>query len=252
MSHQKRFKVFSRSNLSTCIIDQENKMVFDAGPALPFIVTPRYSIIFITHSDPDHLLGLVPYARLRAAERLDVYAPQESLMKIEQLAKDYGLENISPIQVDNGRETYVSNNVQVVGLQVAHLDKEAVAYLVRVRKKKLIPEYSRLSGDELLELARQGAQLSETIWEDDLLYTGDMSRESLYAIPKARILIIDCTYPVGMSELACKYGHLCEDDVDEISNRYGTVIKIHESLGHFDNSHQHPEVERVKLGLVEG
>lgn len=252
MSRQPRFKIFSRSTLSACVVDTLNRIVFDAGGALPFIVPPRYENIFVTHCDPDHVLGLFTYALLRGKEKVNVFAPTSCAHMLMRWSQEFYIENLQIKGVKDGEEISISENSKVVVISVKHLQKDAVAFLLKHKQRKLCPEYTGLPPHEVSELVKKGVKVTSEEWTNDTIYTGDLDRESLENLPMAKFLITETTYPNAERQLADQYGHVCEEDVNRVATKYEHVIKVHESLGYYDRPHTDENVERVNLGKYEG
>lgn len=249
---QPRFKLFSRALLCTCVVDISNKIVFDAGGALPFIVSPRYEEIFVTHCDPDHISGLFPYALLKGNEKVKVYAPKSCADIIKRHSKELDLENVEIRAVKDGDEITISKGKKIVVLGVKHLHKDAVAFLLKRKTRKLLSEYVGLTSQEISNLVKKGIHVTKEEWANDVIYTGDIDKESLEKLPEAEFLITETTYPNDMRERAQQYGHVCEQDVDAVATKYSHVIKIHESIGFFDKPHENKYVERIDLGKYKG
>lgn len=252
MATQARFRLFSRSTLSACVVDRLNNVVFDAGCALPLIVSPRYENIFVTHCDPDHVLGLLPYALLRGKEKVKVFAPKSCADMLIRWSQDCNIDNLEIKAVRDGEEIQISKDFKIGVIHVNHLRKDCVAFVSKRKQRKLRPEYTGLTSQEVSDLVKKGVLVSSDEWVNDTVYTGDLDQESLRKLPKAEFLITETTYPDNERELADRYGHLCEQDIDEIASKYETVIKVHESLGYYDQTHRYPNVERIKLGEYEG
>ena len=77
--------------------------------------------------------------------------------------------------------------------------KGSVGYTVIERRKKLKPEYTKLSGPQIVELKNQGVEIDNPLDIPVVTYLGDtqyVDFSELDYIVRSKILIVECTFYV--------------------------------------------------------
>ena len=150
-----------------------------------------------------------------------IYVPAGSVEAIEQLLRafqklDRGGMPVRLVGVMPGEEVELSRELVVSVFATKHT-LPSLGFLVWERRKKLKPEYTHLSNEEIRDLRLSGVEVSREIRIPKVAYMGDTAPAGLDAFPdvyKAEVLIMEMTF-VGQGELPHKihkFGHTHLDD----------------------------------------
>ncbi len=232
---------YSRAAVQTFWRIPELKLGFDLGwQPWEYMGTPRW---FISHTHMDHCLALPAYVVRRRMMRMTpptIYVPRCSVADVQRLLDVYarldrgkGLP-CSLVGVEEGMELELSRELVVSVVKTYH-SIPSVGYIVWERRKKLRPEYTRLSGPELCALKEKGVEITYEIRSPRVAYLGDSSVRGLDANPEmyeADILITEVTFaaPDPTPEKAYRYGHVHFDDIAARRDRFKNQVII---AGHF-------------------
>ena len=104
-------------------------------------------------------------------------------------------------------------------------------YVVWERRKKLRPEFSELTGEQIRDLRLAGTEITYEVRIPRVAYLGDSTAQGLDYNPdmfKAEILITEMTFvaPDHRREAIKKFGHLHLDDILERRDRFENKVII--------------------------
>jgi len=119
--------------------------------------------------------------------------------------------------------------------------------------------------EDIGDLRRQGADVTEEFRWPLLFYTGDTDRgilETNEAIFKAEVLMMECSFvAAGDQERAARYRHIHFDDIAEFAGRFANTMIV---LTHFSRRYSRAEIrdeirrrcpatlrDRIRLALPE-
>lgn len=260
----------SRAGNETWFLIRELGVAFDIGRCPdPLVGLPR---IFVTHAHLDHSLGIPFYFAQRNLLGLpcgNVYVPAaaaedfDALMaiheRLEGFRYEYRIEGLRPGAVVALRRGLA------VRVHAASHRVPANAYEVVEIRKKLLPEYSALSGLEIAELRRSGTSVTKNEEVSLVFYTGDTDKAILATsveMFRSAVLMVECSFTGPDDQDRAKmYRHIHIDDLYEVADRFENelIVLTHFSLRdsaqeiHSRLSRGCPAVlrDRIRLALPE-
>lgn len=180
----------------------ELNVCFDFGRAPAFCLTS--DIVCLTHAHMDHVAGIGYYLSQRHFQDMkpgkvllpiDLYRPVESLLKAWREVERQNTPG-QLIAMQSGEEYEVRRDF-LIRTYTTHHGGPSLGYgLISVREK-LKPEYSTLTGPQLVELKRQGVEIQYKLEVPLVVYLGDTAAGPVFSHPdvqSAQILITECTF----------------------------------------------------------
>ncbi len=154
---------YSRAAVQTYWRIPELKLGFDLG-AQPweFMGTPVW---FVSHTHLDHIAALPVYIARRRMMKMEpptIYLPAHAVDIMQHLLRlvsrlDRGRLPCDLVAVRPGDEIALSRELLVTAHATAHT-VPSLGYIVWERRRKLRPEYTHLSGDEIRDLRLSGVE----------------------------------------------------------------------------------------------
>jgi ribonuclease Z len=242
---------YSRAAVQTYWRIAELKIGFDLG-AQPwdFMALPRY---FITHSHLDHIAALPAYVarrRMMKMEQPTIYLPDYAVATVDQLLKvfsrlDRGRLPCTLVPITPHQEIEISRELVVTTYPMRH-SIPALGFIVWERRKKLKPEFSHLTGDQIRDIKLSGTDVTHEIRIPLIAYTGDTAPPGLDDNPdmyRAKILITEMTFvaPEHRKEKIHKHGHMHLDDFVQRRNDFKNELII---CGHFSVRYNEQQIRR--------
>jgi ribonuclease Z len=238
---------YSRAAVQTYWRVPELKLGFDLG-AQPwsFMSTPNW---FVSHAHLDHIAALPVYVARRRMMKMEpptIYLPGDAVEGVQALLRAYqrldrGRMPVNLKGLEAGEEVGLSRELVVQTFSTRHTIP-SLGYLVWERRKKLKPEYHKLSGDEIRDLRLSGVEVSAEIRIPKIAYMGDTSPAGLDALPSiydAEILIMEMTFvaPGERASVIHKFGHTHLDDILARADRFRNEVIV---ASHF-STRLHPD-----------
>ena len=236
----------SRAGHETYFRVRELGVVLDIGRGPDLAIgTPH---IFVTHGHLDHALGIPFYAGQRHLQRIAggrVFVPSEAADDFRALMvlheKLEGTEyDIEIVGVGEGEVIPISRGHEARGHRATHRVPARAYEFLEVRHR-LRPEYA--GRDDIVELRRQGLDVTEEYRHSLLFYTGDTDRgmlESNDALFRAEVLMIECSFVgEGDQDRAARYRHIHFDDIVEFADRFENRLIV---LTHFSRRYSRDEI----------
>ncbi|KAK8470621.1 hypothetical protein PHAVU_003G014100 [Phaseolus vulgaris] len=139
------------------------------------------------------------------------------------------------IGLDVGEEFYLRKDLKVKAFRTYHVIPSQ-GYLIYSVKQKLKQEYVGLSGNEIKNLKSSGVEITYTLTEPEIAFTGDTMSDFIIDennadVLQAKILVLECTF-VNDSitvEHARDYGHTHLSEIisyaERLQNR--AILLIH-------------------------
>ncbi|HVT03939.1 MAG TPA: MBL fold metallo-hydrolase [Thermoanaerobaculia bacterium] len=228
--------------------------------------------IFVTHAHLDHAAGIPFYAAQRKLQRLEpgtIYVPESNLddfralMEVHERLEDtkYRLEFVG---MRPGESHALRRDLFVRAHRATHR-VVANAYEFIQTRRKLRPELTALSGEEIGRMRAAGAEIAEDHESSLLLYTGDTDRrmlEECESLFTTAVLVIECSFTAPEDRgRATEYAHIHVEDLYDFAERFRNevIVLTHFSLrdspaeAHQEIASRCPAVlrERIRLALPE-
>lgn len=194
----------------TFIVAPTLNLAFDIGRAQREILGVDH--VFLTHGHMDHAAGIAYYFSQRMFvdnQPGHLYVPRLLVEPVEQLLRIWadidGHEPPANVHaVEPGTDVELRRDLLVRPFEVNHPcrrhDRSVVAALgfaaIEVRHK-LIDEYQNLSGPQLVELKRQGVEITRRVEIPLVAYCGDTAAGDfldLDYVRNAKVLLLECTF----------------------------------------------------------
>lgn len=242
---------YSRAAVQTYWRIAELKIGFDLG-AQPwdFMALPRY---FISHTHLDHIAALPSYVARRRMMKMEpptIYLPVSAASAVDSMLKcfsrlDRGRLPCELIPVGPNEEIELSREIVITTHAMKH-SIPALGFIVWDRRRKLKPEYTSLTGDQIRDLKLSGTEVTYELRVPLIAYTGDTAPEGLDNHPdmyRAKVLITEMTFvaPDHRREKIHKHGHTHLDDFVARQNDFQNEVVI---CGHFSTRYNESQIKR--------
>jgi len=230
----------------------ELKIGFDMG-AHPwdFMGIPTW---MISHTHLDHIAALPQYVARRRMMKMEpptIYLPGNAVDAVRNMLRsferlDRGRLPCELIGVEADQEFELSRELVMKPLKTKHTIT-SYGFVIFERRKKLKPEYTELSGEEIRDLKLAGTEITNEVRIPVVAYTGDTSPAGLDDNPiffDAKILITEMTFiaPDHRQHLIHKNGHMHLDDFAQRADRFNNEVII---AGHFSTRYSKRQAESI-------
>ena len=241
---------FSISGLSTYIQIPELDFCIDMGEC-PLSAIPL-DHVFLTHAHGDHARCLMRHHSLRkmmGVERDSVYYMPENISEnakewikaeafFEGVAEaKFRYPEIEPVKAGNRQFLRYRKEIALEPFEVKH-SIPAMGGTLFFYKKKLKDEFLGKSANEIIELRKNGVEITREVYEPLVSFMGDCLGESLLDnshVFQSKVLITECTFlDDGEEAMSKKKGHSHLKDIVNALNELGDEIKCEKIiLSHF-------------------
>ena len=241
---------FSISGLATYIQLPELDFCIDMGEC-PLSAT-SINHVFLTHAHGDHARCLMRHhslRKMRGVERESVYYMPEYICDgardwIRSEAMFEGVpENkfrypeIVPVTAGDIQFLEHRKDLAFEAFDVKH-SIPAMGGTLYYYKKKLKDEYLGKSADEIIQLRKQGIEITREVYDPLVSFMGDCMGESLlenYRVFQSKVLITECTFLAPEDyEMSHKKGHTHIRQIADALNRMGDRVECEKIiLAHF-------------------
>lgn len=231
---------YSRAAVQSYWRIPELKICFDLGGS-PWSFMGTQTVC-VTHAHLDHLAALPVYVARRRMMKMDppvIFLPEEAVENVQRLLQvwqrlDRGRMVCDIKGVKAGDEIELSREHVLTVFGTKHT-VPSVGYVVWDRRRKLKPEFQKLTGDQIRDIRLSGTDVTHEIRKPLVCYVGDSSPDGLDGYPpvyEAQILITELTFfrPEHRKEKIHKFGHTHLDDIIERADKFQNELII---LGHF-------------------
>jgi ribonuclease Z len=227
---------YSRAAVQTYWRFPELKFGFDLG-AQPwsFMGTETW---FVTHGHLDHIVALPVYVARRRMMKMTppvIYMPSETIEPMQEILRQFTRLDRGRMPCDlrpiaAGEEIELSRELIVSAVETKHT-VPSLGYIVWDRRRKLKPEYQKLSGEEIRDLRLAGSEVSAEQRRPIIAYLGDSAPGGLDLNPamyEAKILICEMTFvaPDHRKDKIHKFGHMHLDDLVDRRDRFKNELVI--------------------------
>lgn len=231
---------YSRAAVQSYFRVPELKVCFDLGGS-PWSFMGTQTVC-VTHAHLDHLAALPVYVARRRMMKMDppvIFLPEEAVENVQRLLQvwqrlDRGRMVCDIKGVKAGDEIELSREHVMTVFGTKHT-VPSVGYVIWDRRKKLKPEYQKMTGDEIRDIRLGGVEVTHEVRKPLVCYVGDTSPDGLDGYPpvyEAQVLITELTFfrPEHRKEKIHKFGHTHLDDILDRADRFQNELII---LGHF-------------------
>ena len=252
----------SISGLATYIQIPELDFCIDMGEC-PLSAIPL-DHVFLTHAHGDHARCLMRHHSLRkmmGVERDSVYYMPESISENakEWIRAEALFEGVSEVKfrypeiepVTAGKRQFLRYRKEIAlePFEVKH-SIPAMGGTLFFYKKKLKDEFLGKSATEIIELRKNGVEITREVYEPLVSFMGDCLGESLLDnshVFQSKVLITECTFlDDGEEAMSKKKGHSHLKDIVNALNELGDEIKCEKIiLSHFSMKYSERHIRDV-------
>jgi ribonuclease Z len=230
----------------------ELKVGFDlGGQPWSFMGTETW---FVTHGHLDHIVALPVYVSRRRMMKMEpptIYLPPSTIEPVREILRQFTRLDRGKMPCDlrpiaAGDEIELSRELIVTAHEMRH-SVPALGYVLWQRKKKLKPEYSELSGDQIRDIRLSGTEVSQEFRAPLLAYAGDTAPMGLDDNPimyQAKVLICELTFvsPEHRKDKIHKFGHMHLDDFVDRQDKFQNELVI---ASHLSTRYHSSVVQRM-------
>ncbi|MBI9017816.1 MAG: MBL fold metallo-hydrolase [Phycisphaerae bacterium] len=160
--------------------------------------------VFLTHGHMDHAAGIAYYCSQRNFREMaagTVYCSAGLKSKLQSLLDCWGrIDGNRPpaniIAVEDNKEYQIRKNLYVYVFSTNHYG-DSMGFTIIERRQKLKEQYHGLASREIVDLKKQGIEITYTLDMPLVTYLGDTMAgdfENLPCVQNSKILIAECTF----------------------------------------------------------
>lgn len=230
----------------TAIVAPELNIAFDIGRAQRELIGVDH--VFLSHGHMDHAAGVAYYFSQRMFidnEPGHLYAPAPLIESIGRLLKVWseidGQEPPANLHaVEPGQDVPLRRDLIVRPFEVQHPARRrrlgtipSLGYAAIEVRQKLHDEYRELTGPQIVELKKQGVQVTRRVEIPLIAYCGDTAAGDfldLEYVRKAKVLLLECTFVEADHRDRARAGyHMHVDDLRDVIPRLDNerIVLIH-------------------------
>ena len=243
---------YSRAAVQTYWRIAELKLGFDLG-AHPwdFMGTPTW---LLSHCHLDHIAALPLYvARRRLMKMVEprIILPRYAVNGVRHMldsfaALDRGKLPCELIGMEPGERYEISRELVVEACAMSHRIP-CLGYVIFDRRRKLLPEFSEKTGDEIRAIRESGVEVTREVLLPLVGYTGDTSPRGLDENPllyETKILITEMTFLSDDHQMQFihKNGHMHLNDFVDRAGEFKNELII---ASHFSTRYGRREAEKI-------
>jgi ribonuclease Z len=196
---------YSVAGEETVVAMPQLDVCFDIGKAPDQIIAINH--VLLTHGHMDHAAGIAYYLSQRnfcGMAAGTILAPQNLLGPMRDIINAWSRLDGNPIPanlvgVKPGDEYRIKPNLFARVFPTKH-SRGSVGFSMIEKRKKLKPEYTGLTGSQIVELKKRGVEIDYPLEIPIATYLGDtqyVDFSQLQYIAESKILIAECTFYEG-------------------------------------------------------
>ncbi|MBW8685650.1 MBL fold metallo-hydrolase [Chitinophaga rhizophila] len=255
---------YSTALFSTWYFVEELGLLLDAGDGMMSALlqkSRKINHVFISHADRDHLTGLLQFNQLNARDGYPVmHYPKDSrsFPFMQDFFARFDPYAIGAVwqPVTAGDEIRIKDDILVIPVRNEHVPvpteiTRSLGFKVYQTKRKLRPELTGLSGEEIRKIGLEKGKEATTmeVRANILSYSGDTPVDDLHKWEDTEILIHEATFLEREEDIkvyAHKNKHSRLDEVMEMVS--GSNIKTL-ILGHFSSRYNASQINTAIIEL---
>ncbi len=227
---------YSMAGEETVVAMPQLDVCFDIGKAPDQIIS--INNVLLTHGHMDHSAGIAYYLSHRnfcGQSPGTILAPENLLEPIKEIIDAWGRLDGNPIPanlvgVKPGDEYQIKPNLFARVFPTKH-SRGSVGFAVIEKRKKIKPEYAKLTSPQIVELKKQKIEIDNPLEIPIVTYLGDtqyVDFSQLNYIAESKILIAECTFYMDEHAERAEAGrhmHINEfaELVEKMNNEYIVV-----------------------------
>jgi ribonuclease Z len=243
---------YSRAAVQTYWRIAELKIGFDFGlQPWSFMATKTWAL---SHTHLDHVAALPVYVSRRRLMKMPpptIYLPHSAVADVQALLSvfqrlDGGRLPCELVGVAPGDELELSREHVMTALATHHRIP-SVGYVVWDRRRKLLPEFAELTGEQIRDVRMSGVEVTREQRIPLVAFLGDTNPKTLDesdVVYQAKVLIMEITFvaPNHHRSKIHKFGHIHLDDVIERAERFQNELII---ASHFSTRYHDDQIRRI-------
>ena len=229
---------YSIAGEETVVAIPQLDVCFDIGKAPDQIIPINH--VLLTHGHMDHAAGIAYYLSQRnfcGISAGTIVAPSNLLGPMRDIIDAWSKLDGSRIParlvgVKPGDEHQIKPNLVARAFPTKHT-RGSVGFTVIEKRKKLKPEYTGLTGPQIVELKKQGIEIDYPLEFPIVTYLGDtqyVDFSQLQYVADSKILIAECTFYEGEHTTRAKAGRHMH--VDELAALLANLNNEHIIITH--------------------
>jgi len=242
---------YSVAGEETVVAMPQLDVCFDVGKA-PDQIIPINNVL-LTHGHMDHAAGFAYYLSQRnfcGISAGTILAPDNLLPPIRQIIDAWSKLDGNKIPtkligVKAGDEYQIKPNLIARAFPTKH-SRGSIGFTIIEKRKKLKPEYTSLTGPQIVELKKQGIEIDYPLEFPIVTYLGDtqyVDFSQLDYIVNSKILIAECTFYEGEHTTRAEAGkHM---HVDELVTLLTNLNNEHIIITHTTQRTPMSEIRRI-------
>ena len=257
---------YSTALFSTWYFIEELGLLLDAGEGLTSYLlqkSRKISHVFISHADRDHLTGLFQFNQLNAREGFPIiHFPKDSgsFAAIEHFSKRFDPHVAGTIwkPIMEGEHIAIKEDIVVEAIRNGHVAVSAgisksLSYKVVQVKKKLKPELTSLSGEEIRKIIQERGKEQTTVEVRTTLvgYSADTPVEDMERWNHCKVLIHESTFLGGAEDSKIQTHGNKHSTLEEVMEMVSGLKIEHLILGHFSARYSAEQIDQKIKVLCE-
>jgi ribonuclease Z len=246
---------YSTALFSTWYFIEELGILFDAGDGLIAGLlqkSRKIKNVFVSHADRDHLTGLLQLNQLIADTFPVFHYPQDctSFPYMDEFFKRFDPHQVGTVwkSVIDKEQIRIQDDIVVEAIKNGHVVTDesfvkSLSYKVFQLKRKLKPEYAKLSGKEIKELieAKGKENVTDEIRTNLISYSGDTPVEDFSRFDGSEVLIHEATF-LSKQDIKLQPHKHRHSSLEEVMEMVATIQVGKLILGHFSSRYSAEEI----------